>query len=110
MPGSFPTFSMNGVPNVPRSMPIVRTRADLVPYEYPYAISGTTKDSTGAPLPSCCVTLYRTADNSVAGRVTSDANGDYLINASPALTHYVVAYLPGSPDVAGTTVNTLTGV
>jgi hypothetical protein len=109
MPGSFPTFSTYGVPNVPRSMPVVRSPVDSVPYEYPYAISGITLNSSGAALPACSVVLYRTADNSVAGRVTSDASGNYRVDASPAVMHYVVAYQPGSPDVAGTTVNTLIG-
>lgn len=76
-----------------------------------YVISGVTKDSTGAALPSCSITLFRTANCSIAAQgVISDAAGNYSIAASPALAHYAVAYLPGSPDRAGTTVNTLVGV
>ena len=41
---------------------------------------------------------------------TSDANGYYEFRtAIPAELYYVVAYKAGAPDVAGTTVNTLTG-
>jgi hypothetical protein len=39
----------------------------------------------------------------------SDAGGKYSIPVNIGIQHYAVAYLAGSPDVAGTTVNTLTG-
>jgi hypothetical protein len=74
-----------------------------------YTIAGVTRDSTGAALASCAVRLVRTADNSVAAVGTSDGSGAYSLGASPAITHYAVAYKAGSPDVAGTTVNTLVG-
>lgn len=77
---------------------------------YPYQITGITYDSTGVALPSCKVQIYRTADDSYVSDTTSDATtGYYAIPASNVFTHYLVAYLVGSPDVAGTTVNTLTG-
>ena len=109
-----PTFqsnSGNGVPNVAKTMGMVRTFEDspfdIVPSFY--SITGITRDLTGAALPSCQVELYRTADDSAVSRVTSDANGLYIMPASPLLQHYLVAYKVGSPDVAGTTINTLTG-
>jgi len=74
-----------------------------------FRITGVTKDSTGAALGGCVVDLFRTVDDSVAGRTVSDASGNYTIYATPQLTHYAVAYKAGSPDVAGTTVNTLVG-
>jgi hypothetical protein len=42
---------------------------------------------------------------------TSDANGLYEFRyaGQPPTTYYLVAYKAGSPDVAGTTVNTLVG-
>jgi hypothetical protein len=83
--------------------------ADAAPFQYPFAISGFTRDSSGAVLPFCTVTVFRTADGSVAAVGQSDANGYYLLYASSALAHYVVAYKAGAPDVAGTTVNTLVG-
>jgi hypothetical protein len=74
-------------------------------------ISGVTRDSAGATLAACTVTLYRTVDNVMVDSVTSDANGAYAFgSASASFTYYIVAYLAGSPDVAGTTVNTLTAV
>lgn len=75
-----------------------------------FTITGVTKDSAGAALGNCVVDLFRTEDDSCAGRVQSDASGNYKIEATPQLTHYAVAYKAGSPDVAGTTVNTLVGI
>ena len=74
-------------------------------------ISGYTKDSTGAVLPSCVVDLCRTVDDLRMDTGTSDAAGYYEFRtAIPAETYYVVAYKAGAPDVAGTTVNTVVGV
>lgn len=72
-------------------------------------VTGVTRDANGTALGNCNLILVRTLDNSVAALSTSDANGNYVIYASSLLTHYLVAYRPGSPDVAGTTVNTLVG-
>lgn len=73
-------------------------------------ISGVTKDSAGAILGSCVVELYETATDIALFKTTSDAvTGAFNFTSarfSPA-THYLVAYKPGSPDKAGTTINTL---
>jgi len=77
------------------------------------SISGLTKDNTGAVLGNCVVELYLTATNEALAQTTSDANGVFyfqnVARFSPA-THYLVAYKAGSPDVAGTTLNTLTAI
>ncbi len=75
-------------------------------------VSGITKDSTGTALGSCVVSLYRTLDDVMIEEVTSDATTGVYLFSSVGLgqTYYVVAYKAGSPDVAGTTVNTLVGV
>lgn len=78
-------------------------------FPYPYDIMGRTLDAGGAVLGNCEVQLFRTEDDSYVSSTTSDVSGNYAIPASNQLTHYLVAYLAGSPDVAGTTVNTLTG-
>lgn len=110
MPGSFRSNSMHGVTRVPKSMPVVRAFTDNVPSPpLPYTIRGVTKDGAGAPLGNCDVHLFRTADDSEAAQGVSDANGNYRLDASSAIPHYAVAYKPGAPDVAGTTVNTLVG-
>lgn len=74
-------------------------------------ISGVTRDSTGAILGSCSVALYRTSDDVLMERVTSDnSTGAYSFSAvGLSETYYVTAYKAGAPDLAGTTVNTLTG-
>jgi hypothetical protein len=112
MSGSFQSNAANGVPCVARAMPIVRGFAaggENVPFEYPFAIIGVTKDATGAALGNCALVLLRTADNSVAALGTSDGSGNYRLGASPSIQHRLDAYLPGSPDVAGSSVNTLVG-
>lgn len=75
------------------------------------ALSGVTRDSSGAVLGSCVVSLYRASDDLLMERVTSDAvTGAYSFSTlGLGANYYVVAYKAGSPDVVGTTVNTLTG-
>lgn len=108
MPGAF-QVSSPGVPNT-LALPAVRSFGEpSAPFEYPSAITGTAKDSTGAALAGCTLVLFRTADNSIAAQGVSDGSGNYSLGASQAVTHYITAYKAGSPDVAGTTVNTLTG-
>ena len=111
MPPFAAVRSQFGIPNVPQSMTPVRSFSDT-PFpslQYGYTIAGTMKDSTGVALAGCTVKLYRTTNDTVSGIVVSDGSGNYKIAASSELRHYLVAYLPGSPDVAGTTVNTIVG-
>lgn len=95
-----------------------------VPFRYPrpihellpkpptqFKITGTTKDSAGAALGNCVVDWFRTSDDAKLDSVTSDANGlfEFRTAGQPPNAYYLVAYKAGSPDVAGTTVNTLVG-
>ena len=74
-------------------------------------ISGVTKDSTGAPLANCVVTLYRTANDVCVEEITSDGSGNYAFSpVGLGQLYYIVAYKAGSPDVAGTTRNDLVGI
>ena len=76
-----------------------------------FAISGVTRDSTGAALGSCRVEMFRTGGDVFVADTTSDGSGVFSITTpNNSGTFYLVAYKPGSPDVAGTTVNTLTAV
>lgn len=75
-----------------------------------FSITGTTKDSTGAALASCALELFRTTDDTPQIRSISDGSGAYSFSVGQGQTYYIVAYKAGSPDVAGTTVNTLIGV
>lgn len=81
------------------------------------AFTGVTRDVNGSVLGSCVVKLYKTSDSPNAGKdtllyeVTSDATTGAFIVYTPFYpdTHYMVSYKAGSPDVEGTTVNTLIG-
>ena len=64
------------------------------------------KDSAGAVLGNVEVVLYSTIDV-VIGSQYSDASGNFSFQNPGTGPFYIVAYKTGSPDVAGTTVNTL---
>ena len=82
----------------------------LMPRNFVTYISGVTKDGNGAVLGSCTVKLYRTADDVLLATTTSDAaTGAYSFSQAGNGGSYVVAYKIGSPDISGTTVNTLIG-
>lgn len=72
-------------------------------------ITGTTLDSAGSPLGSCVVDMFRTSDDIKVDSTTSDGSGVFSFIPLQYGPFYLVAYKPGSPDVAGTTVNTLVG-
>jgi hypothetical protein len=75
-------------------------------------LSGTSKDNAGVALGNCTVLVFRTSDKSYIGSTVSDASGAYafaLPTGGAAEQYFAISYLAGSPDVAGTTVNTLTG-
>lgn len=72
-------------------------------------ISGVTKDSVGNPLGTCVVHLFRTSDDLKLGSTVSDGSGVFSLPAPLNIACYLTAYLAGSPDVEGTSVNTLTG-
>lgn len=76
-----------------------------------FKIVGITRDNTGAILGSCRVELMRTGGDTFVTETTSDGSGNFtLVTPNNSGTFYLVAYKVGSPDVAGTTVNTLTPV
>jgi hypothetical protein len=73
-------------------------------------IAGVTKDCThgNVPLANCVVHLFRTSDDVKVATTVSDAGGNYSFSLiEDGNTYYAVAYKAGSPDLAGTTVNTL---
>jgi hypothetical protein len=77
-----------------------------------HLISGVTRDAGGAPLGNCVVECFQTSTNALVDRFVSDAFGNFALTVAAPYTginYFLVAYKPGSPDVAGTTVNTLTG-
>lgn len=103
MPGSNPR-GMGGPGPRARGFHGPRRRIEVI-------VSGYTRDSAGAILGSCVVDLFRTVDDLRMDTGTSDAGGYYEFRtAIPAEAYYVVAYKAGGPDVAGTTVNTVTSL
>ena len=71
-------------------------------------LRGQTLDANGNPLTGVTVQGFLTSNDLFVGQTVSDANANYALG-SPYLgvNHYLVAYLPGSPDRSGTTVNNL---
>lgn len=72
-------------------------------------LKGMCVDTTDAGLSGVNVQAFRASDDTFAGyEVQSRTDGSYdLATNFPGVNHYVVAYLPGSPDRGGTTLNTL---
>ena len=77
-----------------------------------FKIGAVTKDkNSGAAIAGCTVKLYRTVDDVVVATTTSDGSGNYAFWVNNSVDNYYArAYKTGSPDIAGTTLNTLTGV
>jgi hypothetical protein len=77
-------------------------------FDYTFAgLSGITRDSTGAVLGGCTVEMFYTLGDVWVQGTVSDASGAFSFSQMAPGPYYFVAYLPGSPDVAGTSVNTL---
>ena len=74
-----------------------------------WAIQGVTRNGSGVALGGCTVHVFLSSTDAEQGITVSDVSGNYSVSVQPSASHYCVAYLAGSPDVAGTTVNTLTG-
>lgn len=72
-------------------------------------LKGVCRDVSSNPLSGVVVQAFRTSDDAFAGyEVQTREDGSYdLPTKFPGVAHYAVAYLAGSPDRAGTTVNTL---
>ena len=72
-------------------------------------LKGLCVDASDVALSGVNVQAFRTSDDAFAGyEVQSRTDGSYDLPTNfPGVNHYVVAYIAGSPDRAGTTVNTL---
>ena len=71
------------------------------------SLSGTSRDANGATLGFCTVLVFRTENNAFMGSVVSDATGAWTFPLLAGGPFFLVEYLAGSPDVAGTSLNTL---
>lgn len=74
-----------------------------------FLLSGLTLDSAGAVLGNCTVLVFETATNVFRASTISDAGGNWTVEVTGGASFFAVMYLPGSPDVMGTSVNTLVG-
>jgi len=72
-------------------------------------LRGTCVDSVGTIVANATVQAFVTATDLYVGADTSREDGTYGVGVeqAKATPHYLVAYKPGSPDIFGTTVNTL---
>ena len=72
-------------------------------------ISGITRDSSGNPLGSCIVWVFKSADKSYVAETTSDAvSGEYTFDGLLSGTDYFIrAFKDDSPNVFGTTDDNL---
>lgn len=72
-------------------------------------ILGQCKDGSSNPVSGAAVQCFLTASDLLVSETTSNTDGSYEApSVYPGQAHYLVAYRPGSPDITGATVNTLT--
>lgn len=72
-----------------------------------YRLTGVSRDSTGAVLGGCTVKVFMTLNDTKVYETVSDGSGNWSIDVSPNPgPFYYVEYLIGSPDRAGTSINT----
>ena len=73
-------------------------------------IKGTVVDASDVAVSGAIVQGFVTSTDTYVGEVQSRTDGSYDLGVETiaGVQHYLVAYKPGSPDTAGTTVNTLT--
>jgi hypothetical protein len=99
-------------------LPLVKHVANFASYPdrsntdaYAWKISGQTLDQNGNILANCMCHLFNSATDTLnQPQQLSDGGGNFLFNVGGSTAFYIVSYKAGSPDVAGTTVNTLVGV
>lgn len=70
-------------------------------------LRGQCVDAGAVPVVGAVVQAFLTATDAFQSESPSTDGGYYEVGTVEAGAHYLVAYKPGSPDVAGTTVNTL---
>jgi hypothetical protein len=78
-----------------------------------FTITGITKDSGGTALGGCRVVamdtgqIHNAGTNTIVGEAVSDGSGNYSIIVPLNTNYHLIAYKPGSPDIAGITINTV---
>jgi len=74
----------------------------------PGTVTGITIDQIGNRLAGCTVKAFNSISNVFVNQTVSDSNGVYTFDLPRGNTYFLVAYKAGSPDKAGTSVNTIT--
>jgi hypothetical protein len=73
-----------------------------------FSIIGVTHNASGGTLGGCTVHLFEAATDIEIAQTVSDGSGNFaFLIGNNAGFFYLVSYLAGAPDVAGTSVNTL---
>lgn len=73
-------------------------------------LKGTCVDASDVAVANAIVQAFVTSTDAFVGEVQANTDGTYTLGVQTlaGVAHYLVAYKAGSPDIAGTTVNTLT--
>lgn len=73
-------------------------------------IRGNCVDASDVAVANPIVQAFRTSDDAFMGEAQANTDGTYIVpvGSVAGVAHYLVAYKAGSPDIAGTTVNTIT--
>lgn len=72
-----------------------------------FGLSGVTRDGNGAALAGVTVDLFASGSNIWLARTVSDGSGNYAFTGVGFGTVFIIAYLAGSPEVAGSSVHNL---
>lgn len=73
-----------------------------------WKLAGVTRNQHGAPLAGVTVDVFDDVTEAFLGTAVSDSGGNYVVTLSSSGHNlFAVGYLAGSPDVSGTTLNTL---
>lgn len=72
-------------------------------------VSGVVRNSSGVGVAGATVQLFNTSTGLLVDTQTTASDGSYTCGDPNAVSCFAIAYLPGSPDTAGTTVNTVAG-
>jgi len=71
-------------------------------------VQGLVVDDSGNAVPGATIQGFVTSTDAYTGEAQSREDGSYAVpTQNPGVAHYLVAYIPGSPDRGGTSVNTL---
>lgn len=71
--------------------------------------NGFTRDASGGVIAGVTVKLFLTATDVKQSETVSNADGLFVVSTAAAGAHYLLFYKTGTPDISGTTVNTMLG-